>query len=147
MTERFDATQETYVANDIMIQSLNAKITIDAKTEIYLHCGGSSISMKADGTIKITGKNITISGDNVEVSGTATTKMGSAIRTWPATWGRSRHPARRSTRRPPGRTRSSAPWSRSTDGCRVSTNGKTPPSWHWRRVRDYVTPSDELVMG
>ena len=59
-----------------MIQSLNAQITVDAKTEIYLHCGSSSISMKADGTIKITGKNITISGDNVEITGTATTKMG-----------------------------------------------------------------------
>jgi type VI secretion system secreted protein VgrG len=65
----YDATQTTYVANDIMIQSGRAKITIDAAEEIYLHCGQSMMSMKKDGTI-------TISGQNISVLGAQTVKAG-----------------------------------------------------------------------
>lgn len=60
--ETYDATQATRVANDILIQSNNAKITIDAKTEIFLHCGQSMMSLKQDGSIVISGQNIQILG-------------------------------------------------------------------------------------
>lgn len=60
--ETYDSNQETHVANNILIQSNNAKITVDAKTEIFLHCGQSFISLKQDGTIVISGQNIQIVG-------------------------------------------------------------------------------------
>ena len=67
--ETYDANQVTFVSNNITIQSGNAKITIDAKEEIYLHCGQSMMSMKKDGTI-------VISGQNVSVLGAQTVKVG-----------------------------------------------------------------------
>ena len=67
--ETYDATQQTRVANDILVQSKNAKITVDAKTEIFLHCGQSFISLKQDGTI-------VISGQNIQILGAQTVKMG-----------------------------------------------------------------------
>jgi type VI secretion system secreted protein VgrG len=67
--ETYDANQQTQVANNIMIQSNSAKITVDAKTEIFLHCGQSFISLKQDGTI-------VISGQNIQIVGAQTVKMG-----------------------------------------------------------------------
>ena len=67
--EWYDAIQETHVWNDILIQSGNAKITLNAKTEIFLVCGESSMSMKADGTITISGKDISILGGKTVKAG------------------------------------------------------------------------------
>jgi len=69
VTENYDGNQETTVAGDIVITSETAKITIDASTEIFLCCGSSTLSMKEDGTIKL-------SGTNIEISGDATAKIG-----------------------------------------------------------------------
>lgn len=69
VTETYDATQSTTVDKDIQIQSKTAMITISAKTEIQLKCGKSLISLKEDGTIKI-------SGENIDVSGGKTAKLG-----------------------------------------------------------------------
>lgn len=62
--EDYDATQDTTVKDNITIKSVTAMITIDAKTEIFLHCGASTLSMKEDGTIKMAGKDIEITGTN-----------------------------------------------------------------------------------
>jgi type VI secretion system secreted protein VgrG len=64
VTENYDATQDTTVNGDVLIKSKTAKITLDASSEIYLHCGASMLSMKPDGTIKMEGTNIEISGGN-----------------------------------------------------------------------------------
>src|SRR5262249_51239989 len=60
--ETFNDTQTTTVKNKITIQSTASEIEIDGKTQITLISGSSSIVLKADGTIEISGKNITISG-------------------------------------------------------------------------------------
>ncbi len=62
VTENYDATQDTTVNGDVTIKSKTAKITVDASTEIYLHCGASMLSLKSDGTIKMEGTKIEISG-------------------------------------------------------------------------------------
>jgi type VI secretion system secreted protein VgrG len=62
VTETFADAQETNVKQDITITSTAAKITINGKTEIVLVCGESSISLKENGDIKISGKKIEISG-------------------------------------------------------------------------------------
>jgi type VI secretion system secreted protein VgrG len=62
VSETFHNAQETTVKQDITITSTTAKITVDGKTEIVLVCGESSISLKANGDIKISGKKIEISG-------------------------------------------------------------------------------------
>jgi type VI secretion system secreted protein VgrG len=67
--ENYDDTQKTVVAKDILIQSATAKITLDASTEIYLHCGSSFLSMKQDGSI-------TLQGENVQILGGQTVKVG-----------------------------------------------------------------------
>ena len=69
VTENYDNEQETKVASNVLIQSLQAKVTVDAAQEIYLHCGDSMMKLISDGTILISGKNITISGEQ-------TTKIG-----------------------------------------------------------------------
>src|SRR5439155_11406684 len=68
VVEWYDSTQETYVFNDILVKSNNAKITIDAKTERVLYCGDSMLQMFSDGTIKMHGKDIEIVGTH-EVKG------------------------------------------------------------------------------
>ncbi|HEX4322690.1 MAG TPA: type VI secretion system tip protein TssI/VgrG [Acidobacteriaceae bacterium] len=73
--ETYDSNQETHVANNILVQSNNAKITIDAKTEIFLHCGESFISLKQDGTIVISGKNIQITGAQTVKAGVGNQNM------------------------------------------------------------------------
>ena len=60
--EWYDATQETHVFNNIEITSGNAQIILTAKEEIQLVCGESYMSMNKDGTILISGKNITVAG-------------------------------------------------------------------------------------
>jgi type VI secretion system secreted protein VgrG len=75
VTENYDANQTTKVAQNIMTQSINAKITIDAKTEILLHCGDSMMSLKQDGTILISGKNISILGSETVKTGVGNQNM------------------------------------------------------------------------
>jgi type VI secretion system secreted protein VgrG len=69
VAETFNDTQTTTVKNNITIQSTAADIEIHAATQIKLFSGSSSILLKSDGTIEISGENITISGK-------ATTKIG-----------------------------------------------------------------------
>jgi hypothetical protein len=69
VTENYHNEQETKVASNILIQSLQAKVTVDAAQEIHLHCGDSMMKLVSDGTILISGKNVTISGEQ-------TTKVG-----------------------------------------------------------------------
>ncbi len=73
--ENYDATQQTKVAQNILTQSINAKITIDAKTEILLHCGDSMMSLKQDGTIVISGKDISILGSATVKAGVGNQNM------------------------------------------------------------------------
>jgi type VI secretion system secreted protein VgrG len=72
VNEKYDSNQTTFVANNIVIQSGNAQITVDAKTEILLLCGQSSLSLKQDGTITMIGMNISISGSQQVMAGVAT---------------------------------------------------------------------------
>lgn len=69
--ETYDATQNTTVNKDISITSDTAKITVTAKTEIVLQCGLSYFSMKQDGTILLSGENISISGNQQVMAGVA----------------------------------------------------------------------------
>jgi type VI secretion system secreted protein VgrG len=62
LTEYCDTTQTTTVKNKIMIMSTAADIEMDGATQIKLISGSSSIVMKSDGTIQISGTEITISG-------------------------------------------------------------------------------------
>jgi type VI secretion system secreted protein VgrG len=67
--ENYDATQDTTVTGNIKTKSKTATITVDAAEEIFLHCGLSTLSMKKDGTIKMSGENIEITGGNTVKSG------------------------------------------------------------------------------
>jgi type VI secretion system secreted protein VgrG len=62
VTEKFDATQTTTVNNEILITSSTASLHVEAATEIQLHTGASTLLMKSDGSIKLTGVNIAIDG-------------------------------------------------------------------------------------
>src|SRR5262249_4606432 len=62
VAETFMDTQTTTVKNAISIDSTAADITIHAATQIKLYSGGSSILLKSDGTIEISGDNINIAG-------------------------------------------------------------------------------------
>jgi type VI secretion system secreted protein VgrG len=73
--ENYDANQQTKVAQNILTQSINATITIDAKTEILLHCGNSMMSLKEDGTIVISGKDISILGSATVKAGVGNQNM------------------------------------------------------------------------
>jgi type VI secretion system secreted protein VgrG len=64
VTETFDDSQGTTVANNIGIIAQNGFIHITAKTDIQLHVGDSLMIMKKDGTISISGKDILVSGSN-----------------------------------------------------------------------------------
>lgn len=75
VTENFDATQDTTVAQKITIASTGAAIDVSAATEITLTVGAASISMKADGTIAIDGVKITIDGATVDLTGQAKASM------------------------------------------------------------------------
>jgi|SRR5215469_580757 len=69
VSEWYDANQQTVVANNILIQSKTAKITVDAAEEIFLHCGQSMMSMKKDGSIILSGQNIQILGGQTVKTG------------------------------------------------------------------------------
>jgi type VI secretion system secreted protein VgrG len=60
--ETYDATMTTTVAGDVTVKSKNATITIDAKSKITLHTGGSLVEMTDAGDITISGKTVTIFG-------------------------------------------------------------------------------------
>mgnify|MGYP003546736358 FL=1 len=62
--------------NKMMIDG-KGNISISSKSSIGLSCGSSSISMKSDGTIGISGINITISGENIGSSGSTECVMQS----------------------------------------------------------------------
>ncbi len=62
VSEDFDAKQETIVNQDIIITSESTKIHVTAATEIQLQVGASTLLMKSDGSIKLTGTNIAIDG-------------------------------------------------------------------------------------
>ena len=75
LTEAVKAgAQSTTVKNDIDITSEAAAIYLTAKTEMKLSVGSSTIFMKADGTINITGVNISVEGNMIAVDGD--TKVG-----------------------------------------------------------------------
>jgi type VI secretion system secreted protein VgrG len=76
VTETFHDVQETRVTKNILIES--------ATDNIILHVGASKLEMYFDGTIKLTGKNLTIIGeqtvkvgsDNITVEGKSESKIG-----------------------------------------------------------------------
>lgn len=59
----------------------NGNVSINGSATIKLMCGGSNISMKSDGTIGISGKNITISGENIVSLGSTQCVMQSGSAT------------------------------------------------------------------
>lgn len=71
VTEVFENTQSTTVTNGITITSKTADMYVQTATKIDLHVGDSRVVMTSDGTITITGKNITVDG-----SETVTVKSG-----------------------------------------------------------------------
>jgi type VI secretion system secreted protein VgrG len=62
VAETFNDTQTTTVKNKISIASTAADIEISGKTKIVLVSGDSSITLNADGTISISGKDVSVSG-------------------------------------------------------------------------------------
>ena len=62
VTETFNDSQKTTVKKDIKITANTGKICITAATEIELHVGNSLLIMKKDGTIKLSGKDVSITG-------------------------------------------------------------------------------------
>ena len=62
LKEDYDATQTTTVGNEITITSKSTFIHIQAATEIKLSVGASTLLMKSNGQIKLTGVNIGIDG-------------------------------------------------------------------------------------
>ncbi|CAG1007000.1 partial Actin cross-linking toxin VgrG1, partial [Anaerolineae bacterium] len=84
LTEKYEDTQTTTVTNKIIIETKTAEVHVIAAKEIMLHTVGSKLVMKEDGTITLTGKDITIIGDskialsapNIETTGTKEVKMG-----------------------------------------------------------------------
>jgi type VI secretion system secreted protein VgrG len=67
--ETYNDTQATTVKNKIVVKSTAADIELNGATQIALVSGASSIVLHSDGTIKISGTEITISG-------TAKTQIG-----------------------------------------------------------------------
>jgi type VI secretion system secreted protein VgrG len=82
--ENFDDTQTTTVNKKIAITSSSAEIHVTAAKEIVLTTGDSQLSMKADGSITLSGKKITIVGSEyvkssaktVDATATKEAKMG-----------------------------------------------------------------------
>jgi type VI secretion system secreted protein VgrG len=62
LTENYDDTQTTTVNKKIKIESETADIEITAATQIKLKTGASTLLMKSDGTIEISGVAIAIKG-------------------------------------------------------------------------------------
>jgi type VI secretion system secreted protein VgrG len=84
LTENYENTQTTTVTKKITIESKTAEVHVISAKEIMLHTVGSKLVMKQDGTITLTGKDITIIGDskislsapNIDISGTKEVKAG-----------------------------------------------------------------------
>lgn len=72
VTEKFSATQSTTVNKEILITSASASIHLEAATEIQLHTGASTLLMKSDGTIELSGVKLSISGTQEVKAGVAT---------------------------------------------------------------------------
>jgi len=70
--------RKTNVGNDDTLDVGNI-LNLKAATEIILTVGSAKLSMKSDGTIKLSGVNIEVSGTNVKVKGTATNVEGSMV--------------------------------------------------------------------
>jgi type VI secretion system secreted protein VgrG len=62
VTEDYDTSQKTTVANDIIITSKATKIHITAATEIQLHVGASKLLMDQSGKIELSGTVLAITG-------------------------------------------------------------------------------------
>jgi type VI secretion system secreted protein VgrG len=69
-----EALTET-VKQAIDVKSTDSQIHLTAKTEIKLEVGASKLTMKADGTIKIEGVNISVNGTAVGVDGKAEVRI------------------------------------------------------------------------
>jgi type VI secretion system secreted protein VgrG len=79
LTETYDATQSTTVAREITITSSSASINITAATEISLTVGASSLLMKSDGSIKLSGVDVAINGaGSVNIHGMSVTSKADA---------------------------------------------------------------------
>lgn len=78
VSENFDATQATTVKQKITIYSTGADIEIHAMERIKLFSGASSILLKNDGTIQITGNDVTISGTNTAQIGTGNQNLSTS---------------------------------------------------------------------
>jgi len=79
LTEDYDATQTTTVAREIRITSESASISITAATEISLTVGASSLLMKSDGSIKLSGVDVAINGSgSVNIHGMSVTSSADA---------------------------------------------------------------------
>jgi type VI secretion system secreted protein VgrG len=78
VSETFTDTQTTTVKNAIMVKSTAAGIEINGSTEIKLISGLSSITLKSDGTIDISGENITISGKATAKIGTGNQNLNTS---------------------------------------------------------------------
>lgn len=80
--ENFEDTLATTVKNAVSLKSTAANILINAKSEIKLQCGASSVSLKEDGTIEIKGLNIKINGTaSVAVDSAKIDSVAAAIHT------------------------------------------------------------------
>ena len=69
INEIYDGNQITSVKNSVQIQSTDADIVLAAKTQLMLVCGQSSIVLKHDGTIEISGTEITLSATSKTTMG------------------------------------------------------------------------------
>lgn len=93
LTENYDAAQNTTVKDGITIKSTSGTITVSAdgkdiyvhaKTNIELHSGSSKLKMASDGTISLTGKDISVIGSasvkvsapKIEITGDQEVKTG-----------------------------------------------------------------------
>jgi type VI secretion system secreted protein VgrG len=72
LTEKYDDTQTTTVNREILITSSTASLHVEAATEIQLHTGASTLLMKSDGTIQLSGRDISISGTQQVMAGVST---------------------------------------------------------------------------
>ena len=89
VTEIFDSTQTTTVKQKIEVSSTEDCIHISAAKEIKLTTGKSELLMKADGTIILSGQDITIIGGKtitssapeIAANGTKTSKIGVGTQT------------------------------------------------------------------
>jgi hypothetical protein len=63
--ETYNSALSTVVKSGVMLTSTGANIDIVAATQVMLNSGASTITLKADGTIEITGVNIKINGKSL----------------------------------------------------------------------------------